>query len=109
MFGLSPSESRTPSSFKFVTTSYDSKMEMGTSYDRFYFEIIFNPEKEGCCVGCGIQILEDMLRCCVIEFEGSWERFLSLVEFVYNNSYQTSIKTVLYEALYRRKCRTPLY
>ncbi|KAG8501142.1 hypothetical protein CXB51_003224 [Gossypium anomalum] len=56
-----------------------------------------------------IQILEDMLRCCVLEFQGSWERYLPLVEFAYNNSYQTSLKMAPYEALYGRKCRTPLY
>ncbi|KAG8486038.1 hypothetical protein CXB51_019344 [Gossypium anomalum] len=56
-----------------------------------------------------IQILEDMLRCCVLEFQGSWERYLPLVEFSYNNSYQTSLKMAPYEALYGRKCRMPLY
>ncbi|KAA3483938.1 Retrotransposon protein, Ty3-gypsy subclass [Gossypium australe] len=40
---------------------------------------------------------------------GSWERYLPLVEFAYNNSYQSSIKMAPLEALYRRKCRTPLY
>ncbi|KAG8473026.1 hypothetical protein CXB51_034903 [Gossypium anomalum] len=40
---------------------------------------------------------------------GSWERYLPLVEFAYNNSYQTSLKMAPYEALYGRKCRTPLY
>lgn len=50
-----------------------------------------------------------MLRCCTLEFEGSWENFLSLVEFAYNNSYQSSIKMALHEALYGRKCRTLLY
>ncbi|KAA3477693.1 DNA/RNA polymerases superfamily protein [Gossypium australe] len=56
-----------------------------------------------------IQILEDMLRCCILEFKGSWEKYLPLIEFVYNNSFQTSIKMAPYEALYGRKCRTPLY
>ena len=50
-----------------------------------------------------------MLRCCVLEFEGNWERYLPLVEFAYNNSYQSSIQMAPYEALYGRKCRTPLY
>ena len=52
--------------------------------------------------------MEDMLRACVLEFKDSWVMHLSLVEFAYNNSYQTSIGMALYEALYRRKCRTPL-
>ncbi|KAA3480456.1 DNA/RNA polymerases superfamily protein [Gossypium australe] len=49
-------------------------------------------------------ILEDMLRCCVLEFQGSWERYLLLVDFAYNNSYQSSLKMSPYEALYGRKC-----
>ncbi|KAA3461860.1 reverse transcriptase [Gossypium australe] len=54
-----------------------------------------------------IQVLQDMLRGCVIEFRGSWEGYLSLVEFAYNNSYQASIGMAPYEALYGRRCRTP--
>ncbi|KAA3477307.1 DNA/RNA polymerases superfamily protein [Gossypium australe] len=50
-----------------------------------------------------------MLWCCIIEFEGSWERYLLLAKFTYNNNYQSSIKMALYKALYRRKCRSPLY
>ncbi|KAA3483822.1 Gag-Pol polyprotein [Gossypium australe] len=44
-----------------------------------------------------------------IPFEGNWEKYLMLVEFAYNNSFQSSIKMALYEALYGRKYRTPLY
>nr|GEX10027.1 retrotransposon protein, putative, Ty3-gypsy subclass [Tanacetum cinerariifolium] len=51
-----------------------------------------------------IQTLEDMLRACVIDFEGSWDRHLPLVEFSYNNNYHTSIKAAPFEALYERKC-----
>ncbi|KAG8478880.1 hypothetical protein CXB51_028735 [Gossypium anomalum] len=40
---------------------------------------------------------------------GSWEKYLPLVEFAYNNSFQTSLKMAPYEALYGRKCRTLLY
>ncbi|KAA3484182.1 pol protein [Gossypium australe] len=50
-----------------------------------------------------------MLRCCVLEFQGSWEKYLPLVEFAYNNSFQSSLKMAPYEALYGRNCRTPLY
>ena len=53
-----------------------------------------------------IQILEDMLRACVLELKGSWEKHLPLVEFAYNNSYQTSIQMAPYEALYGRPCRS---
>ena len=54
------------------------------------------------------QILEDMLRACVISSKGSWDKWLPLAEFSYNNSYQESIKMAPFEALYGRKCRTPL-
>jgi transposase InsO family protein len=53
-------------------------------------------------------VLEDMLRACVLSSRGSWESWLPLVEFAYNNSYQESIKMAPFEALYGRKCRTPL-
>jgi len=72
------------------------------------FSTAFHPQTDGQSERI-IQILEDMLRCCVLEFQGSWERYLPLVEFAYNNSYQTSLKMAPYEALYGRKCRTPLY
>ncbi|GJS52059.1 putative reverse transcriptase domain-containing protein [Tanacetum coccineum] len=55
-----------------------------------------------------IQTLEDMLRACVIDFGNGWDRHLPLVEFSYNNSYHTSIKAAPYEALYGRKCRSPV-
>ncbi|GJR85423.1 hypothetical protein Tco_0209434 [Tanacetum coccineum] len=55
-----------------------------------------------------IQTLEDMLRACVIDFGGSWDRHLPLVEFSYNNSYHASIKAAPFEALYGRKCRSPV-
>ena len=49
-----------------------------------------------------------MLRACVLDFKGSWEEHLSLVEFAYNNSYQASIQMAPYEALYGRPCRSPI-
>jgi hypothetical protein len=55
-----------------------------------------------------IQILEDLLRACALEFSEIWEEHLSLVEFTYNNIYQTTIEMTPFEALYGRKCRTPL-
>jgi hypothetical protein len=45
----------------------------------------------------------------VLEFGGNWEDLLPLVEFTYNNSYKTSIGMTPHEALYGRKCRTPIY
>ncbi|GJR27585.1 putative reverse transcriptase domain-containing protein [Tanacetum coccineum] len=55
-----------------------------------------------------IQTLEDMLRACVMDFGGSWDTHLPLVEFSYNNNYHTSIKCAPFEALYGRKCRSPV-
>jgi hypothetical protein len=55
------------------------------------------------------QVLKDMLRACALKRGGSWDKSLSYVEFSYNNSYQVSLKMSLFEALYGRKCRTPLY
>ncbi|GJV69825.1 putative reverse transcriptase domain-containing protein [Tanacetum coccineum] len=56
-----------------------------------------------------IQTLEDMLRACVINFGNGWDRHLPLIEFSYNNSYHTSIKAAPFEALYGRKCCSPVY
>src|SRR4051812_37118627 len=54
------------------------------------------------------QILEDMLRACVISFGMKWEEFLTYAEFSYNNSYQASLQAAPFKVLYGRKCRTPL-
>nr|GFA56412.1 putative reverse transcriptase domain-containing protein [Tanacetum cinerariifolium] len=51
---------------------------------------------------------KDMLRACVIDFRGSWDKHLPLVEFSYNNSYHASVKAAPFEALYGRKCRSPV-
>jgi len=56
-----------------------------------------------------IQTLEDLLRACVLDNKGSWDKFLALIEFTYNNSFHVSIGMAPFEALYERKCRTPLY
>ncbi|GKD88910.1 putative reverse transcriptase domain-containing protein [Tanacetum coccineum] len=55
-----------------------------------------------------IQTLEDMLRARVIDFGKGWVKYLPLAEFLYNNSYHASIKAAPYEALYGRKCRSPV-
>ncbi|GJS64223.1 putative reverse transcriptase domain-containing protein [Tanacetum coccineum] len=55
-----------------------------------------------------IQTLEDMLRACVLDFGKSWDRHLPLVKFFYNKSYHTNIKAAPFEALYGRKCRSPV-
>ncbi|GJZ04182.1 putative reverse transcriptase domain-containing protein [Tanacetum coccineum] len=55
-----------------------------------------------------IQTLEDMLRVCVLDFRGSWDVHLLLVEFSYNNSYHSSVRCAPFEALYGRKCCSPI-
>ncbi|GJU68419.1 putative reverse transcriptase domain-containing protein [Tanacetum coccineum] len=52
--------------------------------------------------------LEDMFEICVIDFGNGWVKHLPLVEFSYNNSYHASIKAAPFEALYGRKCRSPV-
>jgi hypothetical protein len=54
------------------------------------------------------QTLEDMLHMYVMDQQKHWEEFLPLVEFAYNNSYQSTIKMAPFEFLYGRPCRTPL-
>ena len=74
---------------------------------RLHFSTAFHPQTDGQSERT-IQTLEDMLRACVMEFKGSWDTHLALMEFAYNNSYQTSIEMAPVEALYGRKCRTPV-
>nr|GEW83469.1 hypothetical protein [Tanacetum cinerariifolium] len=55
-----------------------------------------------------IQTLEDILKACVMDFRGSWDVHLLLVEFSYNNNYHSSVRCVPFKALYGRKCRSPI-
>ncbi|MCF7184074.1 hypothetical protein L3H42_11295, partial [Corynebacterium sp. MC-13] len=65
----------------------------------------FHPQTDGQAERT-IQTLEDMLRACVLEFKGSWDDHLSLIEFAYNNSYHSSIGMAPFEALNNRRCRS---
>ena len=56
-----------------------------------------------------IQILEDVLRSCAVDFQGSWEKYLLLAEFSYSNNYQSTIGMAPYEDLYGKKCRSQLH
>jgi hypothetical protein len=69
--------------------------------------VAFHPQTDGQSERT-IQTLEDMLRACVLSWKGSWEDHLALAEFAYNNSYQASIKMAPFEALYGRRCISPL-
>ena len=54
------------------------------------------------------QILENMLRAFALDYGSSWDENLPYAKFSYNNSYQSSLKMAPFEALYGRRCRTPL-
>nr|GFB06744.1 putative reverse transcriptase domain-containing protein [Tanacetum cinerariifolium] len=75
-----------------------TKLDMSTAY---------HPETDGQSKRT-IQTLEDMLRACTIDFGKGWVNHLPLVEFSYNNSYHATIKAAPFEALYGRKCRSPV-
>ncbi|GJT69729.1 putative nucleotidyltransferase, ribonuclease H [Tanacetum coccineum] len=81
-----------------LQSALGTQLDMSTAY---------HPETDGQSERT-IQTLEDMLRACVIDFGKGWERHLPLVEFSYNNSYHASIKAAPFEALYGRKCRSPI-
>ena len=68
----------------------------------------FHPQTDGQSERT-IQVLENMLRACVLDLNGSWEEHFPLVEFSYNNIYQASIQMTPYEALYGRPCRSPIF
>ncbi|KAK8535568.1 hypothetical protein V6N12_057084 [Hibiscus sabdariffa] len=74
---------------------------------KVHLSTAFHPQTDGQSEKT-IQVLEDMLRACVIDFGKNWEKSLPLVEFAYNNSYQASIQMAPFEALYVRRCRTTL-
>jgi transposase InsO family protein len=54
------------------------------------------------------RIIEDMMRMYVMDKPSKWEDYLHLVEFAYNNGYQDSLRMRPFEALYGRKCNTPV-
>ena len=78
--------------------------DLGT---RLQFSTAFHPQTDGQSERT-IQTLEDMLRACVLDFGGSWDTYLPLAEFSYNNSFHASIGMPPYEMLYGMRCRTPI-
>ncbi|KAA0043069.1 pol protein [Cucumis melo var. makuwa] len=75
---------------------------MGTRLD---FSTAFHPQTDGQTEHLN-QVLEDMLRACALEFPGSWDSHLHLMEFAYNNSFQATIDMAPFEALYGKCCRS---
>ena len=89
----------------FVSCFWEQLQEyLGTSLLQ---SLAYHPQTDGQTERVN-QVLEDMLRACAISFPEKWDECLKLAEFSYNNSYQESICTAPFEALYGKKCRTPL-
>nr|GFA99496.1 putative reverse transcriptase domain, ribonuclease H-like domain, aspartic peptidase domain protein [Tanacetum cinerariifolium] len=84
--------------WKSLQKALGTNLDMGTAY---------HPKTDGQSERT-IQTLEDMLRAYVIDFGNGWVKHLPLVEFSYNNSYHASIQAAPFEALYGRKCRSPV-
>ena len=72
------------------------------------FSTAYHPQTDGQTERTN-QVLEDMLRACAIRYGTSCDKCLPYAEFSYYNSYQASLEKSPFEALYGRKCRTPLY
>ena len=88
---------------RFTTHFWKSfQKTMGT---RLIMSTTFQPKTDGQSERT-IQVLEKMLRACVLDHKGSWEEHLPLVEFAYNNSYQACIQMAPYEALHGRPCKS---
>jgi hypothetical protein len=90
---------------QFVARFWEQLQEsLGTKLIR---SLAYHPQTDGQTERVN-QILEDMLRACMIDCGKNWDKYLSLAEFAYNNSYQSSLRMAPFEALYGRRCRTPL-
>ncbi|GJR14027.1 putative reverse transcriptase domain-containing protein [Tanacetum coccineum] len=96
---ISDSDSHFTSSFwQSMQETLGTRLDMSTAY---------YPQTDGQSERT-IQTLKDMLRACVLDFGGSWDVHLPLVEFLYDNSYHSSVRCAPFEALYGRKCRSPI-
>ena len=93
-----------------VSIIYDGGSQFTSGFWRSFQEALgirvdlstaFHPQIDG-KFDLTIQILEDMLKDCILDFGGSWNAYLPLAEFVYNNSFQSNIQMAPYEALYGR-------
>ena len=91
---------------RFISRFWESLQKaLGT---KLHMSTTFHPQTDGQSERT-IQTLEEMLKACVIEFQDTWDKYIALIEFAYNNQYHSSIGMAPYEALYGRKCRSPLY
>ncbi|GKD17081.1 putative reverse transcriptase domain-containing protein [Tanacetum coccineum] len=90
---------------RFTSRFWQSMQEaLGARLD---MSTVYHPQTD-CQSEHTIQTLEDMLRVCVLDFGGSWDVHLPLVEFLYNNSYHSSVRCSPFKALYGRKCCSPI-
>ncbi|TYK11710.1 pol protein [Cucumis melo var. makuwa] len=90
---------------RFTSTFWKGlQLALGTRLD---FSTTFHPQTD-CQTERLNQVLEDMLRACVLEFSGSWDSYFHLMEFAYNNNYQATIGMTPFEALYGMCCRSPV-
>eukprot|EP00253_Pinus_taeda_P011478 PITA_11478 len=89
---------------KFTSTFWRTLFaELGTHLN---FSTTYHPQTDGQTERVN-QVVEDMLRACVMMKPTQWEEYLHLVEFAYNNGYHSSTQLSPFEVLYGRKCRTP--
>ncbi|GJX35662.1 putative nucleotidyltransferase, ribonuclease H [Tanacetum coccineum] len=91
----------------FITKLLKTKIDNIRFGTRLDMNATYHPQTDGQTERT-IQTLKDMLRACVIDFGGNWDVHLPLVEYSYNNSYHSSIRCAPFEALYGRKCRSPV-
>lgn len=89
-------------------TSKFWKSLQGAMGKKLNFNIAYHLQSDGQSERT-IQTLEDMLRACVLDLGGSWESYIPLIEFAYNNNFQATIGMAPYEALYGRRCRSPVH
>ncbi|GJU75701.1 putative reverse transcriptase domain-containing protein [Tanacetum coccineum] len=90
---------------RFTSRFWQSMQEaLGTRLD---MSTAYHPQTDGQSERT-IQTFKDMLRACVFDFKGSWDVHLPLFKFSYNNSYHSSVRCVPFEALYGRKCHSPI-
>ncbi|GJS04203.1 putative reverse transcriptase domain-containing protein [Tanacetum coccineum] len=90
---------------RFTSRFWQSMQEaLGTRLD---MSTAYHPQTDGQSEDT-ILTLEDMLKACVLDFRESWDVHLLLVEFSYNNSYHSSMRCASFEALYGRKCHSPI-
>nr|GEY24764.1 putative reverse transcriptase domain-containing protein [Tanacetum cinerariifolium] len=108
---VDPAKIKAVKNWETPTTPTEVRQFLGLAgyYQRFIEDMStsYHPKTDGQSERT-IQTFEDMLRTYVIDFRKGWEKHLLLVEFSYNNSYHASIKAAPFEALYGRKCRSPV-